>query len=105
MKVKCHEVDKELYVLTINETRLDLTILDGLVSIDGYNVLHADRDRNGGGVCIYTRCHVNYTPLSDLVPTDLEAVCVEINQANSQPFIISSIYTPPCSTNEVFKKN
>ena len=58
----------------------------------------------GGGVCIYIRCHVNYTPRPDLVPTDLEAVCVEINQANSQSFIISSIYRPPCSTNDVFKK-
>ena len=97
-------LDKKLDVLAINETRLDSTISDGLVSIDGYNVLRADRDRNGGGVCIYIRCQVNYTPRPDLVPTDLEAVCVEINQANSQSFIISSIYRPPCSTNEVFKK-
>ena len=29
---------------------------------------------------------------------------MEINQANSQSFIISSIYRPPCSTSEVFKK-
>ena len=29
---------------------------------------------------------------------------MEINQANSQSFIISSIYRLPCSTNEVFKK-
>ena len=43
-------LDKKLDVLAINETRLDSTISDGLVSIDGYNVLRADRDRNGGGV-------------------------------------------------------
>ena len=97
-------LDKKLDVLAINETRLDSTISDGLVSIDSYNVLRADRDRNGGSVCIYIRCHVNYTLRSDLVPTDLEAVSVETNQANSQSFIISSIYRPPCSTNEVFKK-
>ena len=53
---------------------------------------------------LYIRCHVNYTLRPDLVPTDLEAVCVEINLANSQSFIISSIYRPPCSANEVFKK-
>ena len=97
-------LDRNLDVLAINETRLDSTISDGLVSIDGYNVLRADRDRNGGGVCIYIRCQINYTPRPDLVPTDLEAVCVEINQANAQSFIISSIYRPPSSTNEVFKK-
>ena len=96
-------LDKKLDILAINETRFDSTISDGLVSINGYNVLRADPDRNGSGVCIYIRCHVNYTPRPDLVPTDLEAVCVEINQANSQS-IISSIYRPPCSPNEVFKK-
>ena len=45
-------LDKKLDVLAINETRLDSTISDGLVSIDGYNVLRADRDRNGGW-CLY----------------------------------------------------
>ena len=58
---------------------------------------------------LVTRCDgedvADYTPRPDLVPTDLEAVCVEINQANSQSFIISGIYRPPCSTNEVFKKS
>ena len=41
--------DKKLDVLAINETRLDPTIPDGFVSIDGYDVLRNDRDRNGGG--------------------------------------------------------
>ena len=40
-------LDKKLDVSAINETRLDSTISDRLVSIDGYNVLRADRDRNG----------------------------------------------------------
>ena len=95
---------KKLDVLAINETRLDSTISDGLANIDGYNVLRADRNRNGGGVCIYIRCQVNYTPRPDLVATDFNAVCVKINQANSQSFIIVSIYILPCSTSEVFKK-
>ena len=89
-------------MLYIHIIILESTICDGLVSIDGYNVLRADRDRNGGGVRIYIRCHVIYIPLPDLVPTDLEAVCVEVNQANAQSFIFSSIYRPPCSTSEVF---
>ena len=92
-------LDKKLDILSINETRFDSTISDRLVSIDGYNVLRADPDRNGSGVCIYIRRHVNYTPRPDLVPTDLAAVCVEINQPNSQS-IISSIYRSPSSTNE-----
>ena len=73
-------LNKKLDVLAINENRLDSTASDGLVSISGYNVLRTYRDRNGGGVCIYIRCHVNYIPRPDLVPTDLEVFCVEINQ-------------------------
>ena len=49
-----------LDVLALNETRLDSTISDELVSIDSYEILRADRTRNGGGVCIYVRCHINF---------------------------------------------
>ena len=96
--------DKKLDVLAINETRLDPTIPDGFVSIDGYDVLRNDRDRNGGGVCIYVRCNLNYKNCSDLVPIGLEAVCVEIKLNNTQSFIVSSIYRPPCSPSEIFTK-
>jgi hypothetical protein len=67
-------------------------------------MLRADRNRNGGCVCMYIRCHVNYENRPDLVPPDLEAVCVEIKHANSQSFIVSSIYRPPCSPSEMFTK-
>ena len=96
--------DKKLDVLAINETRLDPTIPDGFVSIDGYDVLRNDRDRNGGGVCRYVRCNLNYKNCSDLVPNGLEAVCVEIKLNNTQSFIVSSIYRPPCSPSEIFTK-
>ena len=52
--------DKKLDVLALNETRLDSSISDELLAIDGYDIIRADRNRNGGGVCIYIRCHVNY---------------------------------------------
>ena len=78
--------DKKLDILAINETRLDPTISDGLVSIDGYDVLRDDRDRNEG-VCIYVTCNVNYQNRPDLVPNGLEAVCVEIKLTNTQSFV------------------
>ena len=36
-------------VLALNETRLDPTISDELVNVEGYDILRADRTRNGGG--------------------------------------------------------
>lgn len=44
--------DKCLDLLAINETRLDSSIPDNLVHIDGYSILRRDRNRNGGGVSI-----------------------------------------------------
>ena len=74
------------------------------MSIEGYDVLCANRKRNGGGVYISIGCHVNYENRPDLIPNDLEAVCLEIKQANSRSFIISSVYRPPNTTVEIFSK-
>ena len=89
--------DKKIDILALNETRLDPFISDELVSVDGYDLIRADRNRNGGGVCMYARCNINYQNRPDLVPNDLEAISLEIKQANSQSFIISTIYRPPNS--------
>ena len=52
--------DKNIDLIAFNETRLDLNISDGLIHIDGYEVVRKDRSRNGGGVCIYLCSSINY---------------------------------------------
>ena len=42
--------DKPFDILTLNETRLDNTVLDSEVKISGYDIVRRDRNRNGGGV-------------------------------------------------------
>ena len=77
--------DKKLDMLALNETRLESDFHFGRsCSIQGDDVLHAGRKRNGGGVCIYVRCHVKYE-------NRLEAVCLEVKRANSWSFTISSV--------------
>ena len=34
--------DKKIDILALNETRLDSSISDDLVSVDGYDLIHAD---------------------------------------------------------------
>ena len=42
---------KNIDFISFNETRLaDLSISDGLIHLDGYEVVRNDRSRNGGGV-------------------------------------------------------
>ena len=64
---------KNIDLIAFNETRLDLSISDGLIHLDGYEVVRKDRSRNGGGVCIYLRSSINYKIRSDLIPPELEA--------------------------------
>ena len=49
-------------------------------------------------------CHVNYEDRPDLIPNDLEAVYLEIKQANSKYFIFRVLYGPPNTTVETFSK-
>ncbi len=85
---------KNFDVLAIKETRLDCTISDDLVSVSNYDIIRFDRNRNGGGVCIYINNTISYSNISHRVPDNLEAVCIQ----DTKPFIIGSIYRPPnCS--------
>ena len=44
---------KSLDVLTVNKTRLDISVLDREVAIPGYDIDILDRNRIGGGVAIF----------------------------------------------------
>ena len=58
--------------------------------------------QNGGGVCIYLRSSINYKIRSDLISSDLEAVCVEITKPHSRPFIVTTVYRPPNASSDFF---
>ena len=73
-----------------------------MISLDGYDVIRKDRSRNGGGLCIYLRSSINYKIRKDLVPPELEAVCVEIIKPHSKPFLVTTVYRLPSSLPEFF---
>ena len=45
-------------VIGISETKLDNTVYDSEVAIDGYNIARSDRNRKGGGVACYIRSNI-----------------------------------------------
>ena len=50
-------------ILAINETKLDGSICDNEVTVEGYNIIRRDRlanGRSGGGICFYIRSNINY---------------------------------------------
>ena len=89
-------------MLAINESKLDDTISDTEVYIHGYIIIRKDRSRSGGGVVLYIRENLSYTNRIDLVPEDLEMVCVEINLPHSRSFLVSTWYRPPSAEMQLF---
>ena len=52
--------NKLIDLIAFNETRLDPNITNNMIHLNDYDLVRKDRSRNGGGVCIYLRCPINY---------------------------------------------
>ena len=87
--------NQNLDLLCINETRLDGIIPNESIQIPNYEIIRNDRNRNGGGVCIYVRSTVNYVDKSGIIPNEMEAACIKINKPQSKSFVVISCYRPP----------
>ena len=92
--------DKNLDVLAINETRLSKSISDTCVHIPGHDIVRKDRNRNGGGVCVYIRSTINFKTQTSLMNDIYEAVVVDIIKPNSKPFSI--VYRGPGTDDNFF---
>ena len=90
--------DKHIDILAINETKLDGSVSDNQVFLQGFNdPIRNDRSVNGrygGGVCIYIRSGLNFKRRPDLLHDKLELMSVEISNPHSRPFVISTWYRP-----------
>ncbi len=54
-------------ILAINETKLDSSISDSEIYINGYTIIRKDRNRNGGGIAIYIKNNTVYPILKELI--------------------------------------
>ena len=67
-------------------------------------MVRKDRNREGGGVAIFYRSHLNVKVRDELVPDSLELLCLEIIKSGCKPLLIASIYRPPNTTVDTFDK-
>ncbi|XP_078377802.1 uncharacterized protein LOC144660957 [Oculina patagonica] len=92
-----------IYIISINETKLNETVTDGEVNIPGYGTVRRDRITDGGGgVCFYVKKSINFTIRSDLNMDTLENLCLEIQKPRSKPFVVVTWYRPPDSPMGIF---
>ena len=61
----------------ISESKLDNSIFDSEIEIDGYNSLSFDRNRHGGGVACNVRNDLSFTK-GNYFPHDIETIFIEI---------------------------
>ena len=86
-------------VIAISESWLDDSVLDGEVSIDGYSLQRNDRNRQGGGVCLYIHNRYAYTTLTDIVTDGLESLWINVLLPKTKPIQVGVCYRPPTQSN------
>ncbi|XP_033104417.1 uncharacterized protein LOC117107010 [Anneissia japonica] len=88
--------------ISVTETWLDHSVTDNEIHIDGYNLFRKDRNREGGGVCIYTHINRAVTRREDLEVDDMETVWVDVLLPRSKPITVGTCYRPPKSNPKLF---
>ena len=82
-------------IIAVTETWLDNTICDNEVCIPDYSIQRKDRNREGGGVCIFIRNNINFNRRSDIDKDDLEFLAIDIMMPKSKPILLGVGYRPP----------
>lgn len=84
--------------ICITETWLDETVFDLEIQLENYSLRRKDRNRHGGGVCIYVRSDLAFNPLDQLSHEDLEAMWIELLLPKTKPIVCGVVYRPPHQT-------
>ena len=84
-------------VIGIIETKLDNTVYDSEVAIEGYSIVRNDRTRKGGGVASYIRSSICYTRKTCL-SNNLENIFIDLLFPKTKPISIDIFYKPPSQT-------
>ena len=97
-ELRINMADQTIDILGINETKLDSSVSQHFISLEGYTCVSRDRNRFGGGVGFYIRNSINFQVRSDLNKDDIEFLTIEINKDKIKPFLMSTWYRPPISS-------
>jgi hypothetical protein len=88
------QIDLDLFCCT--ETWLDNTVCDKEIDINSYNIYRNDRNRHGGGACIYVKEQLTHKPRYDLGHPEVECTWVECQgRKNQSPILVGALYRPP----------
>ena len=94
---------KGVHILGLNETKVDPSILDSLISINGYSLERND-DRNtfGRGVAFYIHKSINYEIVTSLPENSIGILCIKMKPVLTQLLHVLNWYRPPSPKVEKF---
>ena len=71
-------------IIGITESKIDDTVLDAEIEIEGYALIRSDRNRHGGGIVCYIRDNINYN-LRPNFSKDFENIVLDMLLPNTKP--------------------
>ena len=84
-------------VIGITETKLDNSIGDSEISIDGYCAIRRDRNSKRGGVIIYVTNKICYSN-RNCISNEIGNIFIELLIPKTKPITVGIIYKPPDQT-------
>ena len=72
-------------IVCVTETWLDDSLMDSEIELSGYVVQRKDRERSGGGVCMYIRSDLAFNPRPELSTDQLETLWIKIILPKTKP--------------------
>ena len=85
-------------VIGVSESKLDNSILNEELNIQGYDLLRCDRNRHGGGVACYIKQNICYNT-KNIFSTELENIFFDVFLPKTKPFSFGIFYRPPSQNN------
>ena len=81
-------------VIGITETKLDISIGESEIPIDGYCAIRSDRNRKGGGLICYVTNRIFYNT-KNCISNKIENIFVELLILEIKPITDEIVYKPP----------
>lgn len=72
-----------------------LAVKDAEIEIENYFLIRRDRNRKGGGVCVYVGSDIGFNQRLDLNIDQIEPVWFEILLPKRKPILVETCYRPP----------
>ena len=95
VEVRTLAAESNAAIVCVTETWLDDSLMDSEIELPGYVVQRKDRERSGGGVCMYIRSDLAFNPRPELSTDQLETLWIEILLPKTKPILVCVCYRPP----------